>query len=134
MRGYWRDIWCAGDPTAVARYYAPGCTENGVEVDLDAFGAGVARWFDIFPDFSATVEQVLLAAPFVVSRVTYRGTSAGTCFGIPPTGRAYQGIGLDTFRVEDGEIVEHWHAVDHLDLVFALGGSVAPSDTGWAPR
>lgn len=126
VRGYWQDVWCAGDASLVGDYYAPGCTENGAPVDTAEFGAGVVKWFAIFPDFSATVEQVLQEAPYVTTRVTYRGTQAGTIFGIPPRGRSFEVIGLDTFRVEDGRIIEHWHAVDHLDLVIALGGSVSP--------
>lgn len=126
VRGYWREVWCEGNPDAVATYYSPEVRENGEPVDLTEFGRGVARWFTIFPDFHARVDQVLRDGEWLASRVTYTGTQRDTCFGLPATGRAFEVVGLDLFRVEEELVVEHWHAVDHLDLVQALGGQVVP--------
>lgn len=126
VRGYWREVWCEGNPDALSTYYSPDVRENGEPVDLADFGRGVARWFTMFPDFEARVDQIFRDGDWLASRVTYTGTHRDTCFGIPATGRSFEVMGIDLFRVEADLIVDHWHAVDHLDLVLALGGKVAP--------
>jgi predicted ester cyclase len=64
----------------------------------------------------------------VVTRVTYRGTHRGTLWGLQPTGAQTEAVGIDLFRVESGRIIELWHAVDHLQLVLQLGGTVRPKE------
>lgn len=63
----------------------------------------------------------------MLTRVTYRGTHRATWAGIPATGRTFEVPGLDLWRVEEDRIVEHWHVTDHLELVFAIGGTVGPA-------
>lgn len=130
VRGYWQDVWCAGDPEAPGRYYADGATENGDLIDAADFGQAVATWFTKFPDFTATVDEVLVLGDRVVSRVTYRGTHQGTFWGLPASGRRFSVLGLDVFTVVDGRIVEHWHSTDHYDMVIQIGGTVVPSGAG----
>lgn len=127
IRSYWQRVWCEGSPDAVMEYYAEGATENGEPVDRADFAAKVVAWFGKFPDFSATVEDIVEHSDRVVSRVTYRGTQAQPWAGLPATGRSYEGLGLDIFTVRDGRIVEHWHCADHYDLVVQLGGKVVPA-------
>lgn len=127
VRGYWHDVWCAGDPQAPGRYYAEGATENGDVIDAADFGQAVATWFTKFPDFSASVDDLIVVGDRVVSRVTYRGTHQGTWCGLPATGRSFSTLGLDVFTVVEGRIVEHWHSTDHYELIDQLGGTVVPS-------
>ena len=128
VRDYWRRVWCERSADAVRELYAPDATENGEPVEVEAFANGVAAWFTKFPDFTATVDDLIVAGDDrVVSRVTYRGThSAGTWAGLPASGRTFEGLGLDVFTVRDGRIVEHWHSADHYDMVVQLGGRVVP--------
>jgi predicted ester cyclase len=128
VRGYWRDVWCAGDASAVARYYDAAARENDEPVDVHEFGAAVKAWFVKFPDFRATVDDLFTVEDRVVTRVTYTGTHHGTWAGLPATGRPFTALGLDIFRVVGARIVEHWHSTDHYDLVVQLGGRVVPDD------
>ena len=125
---YWDQVWTRADPAAPARFYAQGATENGEIVDPEEFAQAVSSWRRKFPDFKVVVDEVLEAEGRVLSRVTYQGTHRETWAGIPATGRTFSSLGLDLWRVESDHIVEHWHVTDHLDLVFALGGRIAPPD------
>jgi len=126
IRSYWQRVWCEGSGDAVLELYAEGATENAEPIDREDFARKVVGWFAKFPDFSATVDDIFTVGDRVVSRVTYRGTHTQPWAGLPPTGKAFTGLGLDVFTVRDGRIVEHWHSTDHYDMVVQLGGTVVP--------
>jgi predicted ester cyclase len=52
---------------------------------------------------------------------TYSGTHDGAWLGIPATGKAYQFAGVDIFRVENGQLAEHWDVLDVYSLFKQLG-------------
>ncbi len=125
VRQFWEEVWTRGQVEVLDDIFHPDMTENGEPVAVDAFQRGVAKWREIFPDFSATIEELLsIADDRVVTRVTYRGTHRGTLWGLEATGAETEVVGIDLFRVQSGRIIELWHAVDHLQLVLQLGGTV----------
>lgn len=127
VRRFWEEVWTGGQVDVLTDILDPRWTENGEPSDVAAFQRGVTAWRRIFPDFSATVEEVLtIGEDRVVSRVTYRGTHSGTLWGLEATGAQTEVVGVDLFRVKDGRITELWHAVDHLQLVLQIGGVVKP--------
>lgn len=127
VRRFWEEVWTCGEVDVLTDILDPCWTENGEPSDVVAFQRGVTAWRGIFPDFSATVEEVLtIGEDRVVSRVTYRGTHNGTLWGLEATGAQTEVVGVDLFRVKDGRITELWHAVDHLELVLQVGGVVKP--------
>ena len=127
VRLFWEEAWTAGRIEVLRDIFHGDLTENGEPVDVESFQQGVATWRGIFPDFSATVEEMLpIGDDRVVTRVTYRGTHRGRLWGLDPTGVETEAVGIDLFRVEGGRIIELWHAVDHLQLVIQLGGTVKP--------
>ncbi|MDQ3931852.1 MAG: ester cyclase [Actinomycetota bacterium] len=67
-----------------------------------------------------TVEDVIAEGDRVVVRWTNRGTHVGAFLGIPPTGRAFEFAGIDIYRLEQGRMAEHWHAIDQLTLLQQL--------------
>ncbi len=126
VRRYLDEVWSRGNSAALAELLAPDARLNDEVVDLDEFGADVDRWFAIFPDFTATVDELLTFGDRVVSRVTYRGTHRGTFAGLAPTGKSFAVLGIDIFRESGGRLVEQWHSTDHYEVVAQLGGTVVP--------
>lgn len=126
VRQFWEEAWTRGQVAVLADIFHPDMRENGEPVDADSFQRGVTKWREIFPDFSATIEELLaISEDRVVTRVTYRGTHRDTLWGLEATGAKTEVVGIDLFRVERGRIIELWHAVDHLELVLQLGGTVS---------
>lgn len=128
VRRFWQSVWTEGDSAALFEMFDPGMRENGEPVDTALFAQADDRWRQIFPDFTASVEELFeLDEERVLTRVTYRGTQNGTWAGIPPLGKTFEVIGIDIFRVRAGRIVELWHAVDHYDMAVQLGGRITPA-------
>lgn len=130
VRRFWEQLWNEPRPELAAELFAPDATENGEPVDASAFSRAVEAWTTrIFPGFEARIEELHQLAPDrIVSRVTYRGTQAAPWAGLPVSGRSFEAVGIDLFRIADGRIVELWHATDHLEVVLQLGGRIAPGE------
>ncbi|MBW3668490.1 MAG: ester cyclase [Actinobacteria bacterium] len=128
VRSFWQSVWSDGESDKLRDLFAMDAEENGEPVDVDQFRRGVDNWRDIFPDFSATVEELFdLGDGRVASRVTYRGTQTKPWAGLPASGKTFEVIGIDIFTVRDGRITELWHAADHYDMAVQLGGKLAPA-------
>jgi predicted ester cyclase len=52
----------------------------------------------------------------------------GDFLGMPPTGHSYAIAGIDIYRIEDGQLAEHWHVIDQLAMLQQLG--LVPAATG----
>jgi steroid delta-isomerase-like uncharacterized protein len=81
-----------------------------------------------FPDFHATIEDLIAESDKVVARMIFRGTHTGGEFmGIPPSGRPFAFSATAIFRIADGKIVEHWGEEDAVGWLQQLGAIPAPS-------
>ncbi len=97
------------------------------EPDQDVQGLEEAKQFystylSAFPDFNATVEDVIAEGDKAVTRWTIRGTHQGEIeeFG-PPTGKQVEIKGITIHRIEDGKIAEEWERYDNLGIMQQLG-------------
>lgn len=124
VRRFWDEVWSRGQGDVLHEIIAEGAFENGDRFDAAEFAEGVRQWREMFADFTATIEEILVIDDRVVSRVTYRGTHVKPWGSIPATGATFETIGIDIFRVRDGRIVELWHATDHLPVLQQIGGRV----------
>jgi steroid delta-isomerase-like uncharacterized protein len=81
-----------------------------------------SMYLSAFPDFNATVEDVIAEGDKAVTRWTIRGTHQGEIeeFG-PPTGKQVEIKGITIHRIEDGKIVEEWERYDNLSVMRQLG-------------
>ena len=59
-----------------------------------------------FPNAEYTVEDVLADGEMAALRYTARETHRGTLMGLEPTGEQVEVSGMETYRLQDGEIVE----------------------------
>jgi predicted ester cyclase len=46
--------------------------------------------------------------------------------GLPASGRSFTLSGIDIFEFVDGQVVQHWHETDHLELFTQLGAELRP--------
>jgi len=77
--------------------------------------------FEAFPDFEASIENVIAEDDKVVVHMLWRGTQAGEFMGIPPSNKPMTISVIDIFRVADGKAVEHWGVTDMMGLMQQIG-------------
>ena len=74
-----------------------------------------------FPDFKATIDDIVAEGDKVVARVTMTGTHTGDFWGVPPTGRQVNLTAIYIVRIAGGKIVEHWGEEDGMKVFRQLG-------------
>ena len=74
-----------------------------------------------FPDFTITIDELVVAGDKVWARQRGGGTNLGSFFGHPPTGKKTYIEVFDICRFENGMMVEHWGVPDQLGMLMALG-------------
>jgi steroid delta-isomerase-like uncharacterized protein len=87
--------------------------------------AGMLR--SAFPDFKATIEDILADGDKVVIRMTWTGTHKDEFMGIPATGKRMSIGVIDIIRVANGKGTEHWGQMDAMGMMQQLGAIPAPA-------
>ena len=118
------EVWTQGNLAVVDALLAPDFVEHYPGLG-QVWGPGGAKQAitelrTIFPDFAATIEELLAEGDTVGVRLTVRGTHTGTYLGIPPTGTPATWTGLNLFRIADHRVVAAWAFWDLLGLVRQL--------------
>ena len=104
-------------------------TEDFVEhnaVGGDAEGPSAAKdqihaLRNAFPDFEATVDEIIAEGDLVAMRLHIRGTHDGPFMGIEPTGNVFEIQNMVFTRIEDGLIAERWVQPDVMGMLQQLG-------------
>jgi predicted ester cyclase len=75
-----------------------------------------------FPDIRMTIEALVTDGDIVAVRTVSEGTNLGRLNGIiPPTGRHFVSRQSHWFRVENGQLAEHWATREDLPTMIQLG-------------
>jgi len=74
-----------------------------------------------FPDFKATIEQLIAEGDKVVLYMTWTGTQEGEFMGVPPTGKRLSVGVIDIIAIANGKFVEHWGIIDSGKMMQQLG-------------
>jgi steroid delta-isomerase-like uncharacterized protein len=74
-----------------------------------------------FPDFKATIDDMIAEGDKVVVRMTWTGTQQGEFMGMPPSGKPMSIGVIDIFRIEKDKLVEHWGLSDTMSMMEQLG-------------
>jgi steroid delta-isomerase-like uncharacterized protein len=117
---YWERCWNHQDPSAIRETHHETFAQNGVPIGTAAFERSLAGFFQAFPDVRVTIEDVMAADDRVLTRVLYHGTQSGPYEGLEPSGRRIRVSGLELFLLLDGRIIQHWHEMDHLEILRQL--------------
>jgi predicted ester cyclase len=81
------------------------------------------------PECQLTIDQWTLDQDVVVARWSLCGTEVGEDLGFPLVVQQVRASGRDTFRLHDGQIVEHWGELVTLHLGRQLQ-AIAPLEEG----
>ena len=92
----------------------PGRTQK--ELTVGFFAARLAG----IPDLKVKIEASVITADQVAASFVYSGTHGGPYFGVAPTGRALRFTSCDIFRVQDGQLAEHWGMGDSAGILAQL--------------
>lgn len=92
----------------------------------EGFTAGLQMVRQAFPDWSSTLEEVIVEGDTVAARWTVRGTQRGDFMGIPATGRAVQMQECGFLSFREGRLVEIRRVADELTLLRQLGAIPEP--------
>ena len=101
----------------------------GASPDISGIGRAFTRVRASFPDFHATVEDLVSEGDRVAYRWTFRGTHLGDFGGIPPTGREAIWSVIGIARFAEGKMVERWQRLDTAGLLGQLGASTVVPQT-----
>ena len=73
------------------------------------------------------IEAQIAEGDLVVTRLRGIGKHQGEIFGLPPSGNDLDVKAIAIHRVENGQLVEHWSAMDTAALLQQLGAIKLPA-------
>ena len=125
------EIFNRGDMSLVDEFLAPDFVEHeelppGIPPGREGVKQLTAMLRSAFPDFKATIDDMIAEGDKVVVRMTWRGTHKGEFMGIPPTGKSVSFGVIDVVRFAGDKFAEHWGLMDSMSMMQQLGAVPAP--------
>ena len=125
------EVFNRGNISLADKFLAPDFVEHeqlppGVPSGREGVKQLTAMFRSVFPDFKATIDDMIAEGDKVVIRQTWTGTQKGEFMGIPPTGKRVSFGVIDIIRITDGKFVEHWGQMDSMGMMQQLGAIPAP--------
>ena len=97
---------------------------NGQTIPSREVGKGfVSGLLSAFPDIHYSVDDSLQAGNRAAVRWSATATHTGNLFGLPPTQKRVNMIGMTMFRVENGQVAELWDVWDEAGLMKQVGAA-----------
>lgn len=131
VRRFVEEIFNRGNMSVADELMAPDFVEHeelppGIPRDREGVKQMTTMMRSAFPDFKATIEDIIAEGNKVVIRMTWSGTQKGEFMGIAPTGKSVSIGVIDIIRIADGKLVEHWGQMDSMGMMQQLGAIPAP--------
>lgn len=127
LRRFVEEVINTGDmglvPEIVGEDFVDHDPPPGASPDISGIGRAFTRVRASFPDFHATVDDLVSEGDRVAYRWTFRGTHLGDFGGISPTGRVAVWSVIGIARFAEGKMVERWQRLDTAGLLGQLGES-----------
>ena len=129
------EIFNRGNMSRADEFLAPEFVEReelppGIARDREGVKQLTAMFRSAFPDFKATIDDIVAEGDKVVIRQTWSGTHQGEFMGVPPTGKSISINVIDIIRIAEGQFVEHWGVMDQMAMMQQLGVIPAPGEGG----
>jgi steroid delta-isomerase-like uncharacterized protein len=129
------EVFNRGNMSGADQFLAPDFIEHeelppGIPQGREGVKQLAAMLRSAFPDFTATIEDLVAEGDKVVIRMTWTGTHKGEFMGVPPTGKSISIGVIDVIRIAGGKFLEHWGQMDSMGLMQQLGAVPAPGPGG----
>ncbi|HKX10510.1 MAG TPA: ester cyclase [Stellaceae bacterium] len=98
---------------------------SGRATDRDGFRTGIADLYRAFPDFSASVDAIVIddARALVAIRWSAVGHMQGGFLGASPTGRRVTFHGIEIIAIREARVTERWGEWDETAIRRQIGSS-----------
>jgi len=118
------EIWSKGNfaliPELFAENYVGHFPGGQTVTGRDAVQPAVEGLRAAFPDWTETIEQIVVDGDRVVTLYRSTGTQTGEFMGQPPSGKHVEILEACVFQMHDGLVVEQWAFPDILSLQMQL--------------
>lgn len=116
-------VFAKKDLSAVEQYMRADYIQHNplVKQGAQGFKEFFSAWFIAVPDWDYTLKKILADGNEVWVYGAYTGTLKNDWLGIPAAGQQYTFDAVDIFRVQDGQLAEHWDVMDIYGLFKQLG-------------
>ena len=116
------EVFNRGNISLVDELFAPDFVEHeelppGIPPGREAVKQLTTMFRSAFPDFKATIDDIVAEGDKVVIRQTWSGTHKGEFMGVPPTGKSVSFGVIDIVRIAGGKLVEHWGQMDMMGMM-----------------
>lgn len=120
VRNYFEEVTNQGDLEAISKYIATDFVDHDAPSGLMMGIEGVRETMTLlrtaFPDFHATIEDIVAEGDKVVVRNVWHGTHQGNFLNMPPTGKQVTMQGIVIWRIQDGKLMERWATIDRSQV------------------
>jgi steroid delta-isomerase-like uncharacterized protein len=125
------ELFNRGNMTLADTFFAADFVEReelppGIPRDREGVKQLTAMLRKAFPDFKATIDDLVAEGDKVVIRQTWSGTHKGDFMGVAPTGKRVSFGVIDIIRIAGGKFAEHWGQMDSMGLMQQLGAIPTP--------
>jgi steroid delta-isomerase-like uncharacterized protein len=125
------EVFNRGNMSLIDELLAPDFLEReemppGMPSDREGVRLATTMLHNAFPNFKATINDIIAEGDKVVTRLTWSSTQMGGFMGIPPAGKSMSIGVIDIFRIDEGKSVEHWGLMDSLAMMQQLGAIPGP--------
>lgn len=116
-------VFLKKDLSAVERFVRSDYIQHNslVKQGAEGFKEFFSAWFVSVPDWNYTLKKIAAEGNEVWVYGTYAGTLVKDWLGIPASGQRYAFDAVDVFRLQDGQLAEHWDVMDIYGLFKQLG-------------
>ena len=120
-----QDAWRRHDAAALAADHTEDCTLTSPMAGVVSGRASIQSvyhvWFNGFPDFTLTDEELLIDGDRVVQMSIAAGTDTGGFMGLPATGRAFRIPTVFFYQLRDGRISRFRTVYDFSGVLIQIG-------------
>lgn len=122
VRRFVDEIFVEGNADAIDELVAPEFTSHTLGTNgPDELKDATKRVHGSLTDIEFTIDDIVAENDRVVVRLTSSATPLGEFMGVQAAGKRYTVDEAHFFRIDESEIVEHWHTHDALGIMRQIG-------------